>query len=105
PFTNFLSVTRKLGNFSFNFQSVLVFFVIMFCSVLLSRLISFIASEPTEESHSEKNPPKVTLGSWLLLIRITIISVGLFFAFAATGIPLDRLTIVLGALSVGIGLG
>ena len=105
PFTNFLSVSRKLGSFSFNLQSVLVFFVIMFCSVLLSRLISFIASEPAETGSSEKNPPKVTLGSWLLLIRILIISFGLFFAFAATGIPLDRLTIVLGALSVGIGLG
>ena len=105
PFENFLSVTRKLGSFSFNLQSVLVFFVIMFCSVLLSRLISFIASEPAEASSSDNNAPKVTLGSWLLLVRIIIISVGLFFAFAATGIPLDRLTIVLGALSVGIGLG
>ncbi len=105
PFENFLSVNRKLGSFSFNLQSVLVFFVIMFCSVLLSRLISFIASEPGEASSSDKIAPKVTLGSWLLLVRIIIISVGLFFAFAATGIPLDRLTIVLGALSVGIGLG
>ena len=105
PFTNFLVTDRSLGSIKFNFQSLLVFFVIMFCSLLLSRLISYIASDPVETLQTDKGRRKVNLGSWLLLIRIVIISLGLFFAFAATGIPLDRLTIVLGALSVGIGLG
>ena len=45
------------------------------------------------------------MGSWILLIRIAIISSGLFLAAAAAGIPLDRITIVLGALGVGIGFG
>jgi len=45
------------------------------------------------------------LGSWLLLIRIAIITIGLFLAFAAAGIPTDRITIVLSALGVGIGFG
>ena len=45
------------------------------------------------------------MGSWILLIRITIICGGLFLASAAAGIPLDRITIVLGALGVGIGFG
>jgi small-conductance mechanosensitive channel len=30
---------------------------------------------------------------------------GLFLAIAATGVPVDRITIILGALSVGVGLG
>jgi small-conductance mechanosensitive channel len=38
-------------------------------------------------------------------MRIFILSLGILLAFAATGIPVDRLTIILGALSVGIGLG
>jgi small-conductance mechanosensitive channel len=40
-----------------------------------------------------------------LLLRIFVICLGLYLAFAAAGIPLDRLTIILGALGVGIGLG
>ena len=45
------------------------------------------------------------LGSWLLLIRISILSIGFFLAIAAIGIPLDRITIIIGALGVGIGFG
>lgn len=48
---------------------------------------------------------KAGLGSWLLLIRISIITIGLFFAFAAAGIPMDKVAIILGALGVGIGFG
>src|SRR5678810_1206209 len=45
------------------------------------------------------------VGSWLLIIRIAIASIGLLLAFAAMGIPMDRLTIILSALSVGVGFG
>ncbi|MGY0037558.1 mechanosensitive ion channel family protein [Pedobacter sp. NJ-S-72] len=48
---------------------------------------------------------KQGIGSWLLLIRITILGIGLFLALAAAGIPMDRIAIVLGALGVGIGFG
>jgi small-conductance mechanosensitive channel len=72
------------------------------CSLLLSRLISFFAYEQGSSSSQHKH---LKVGSWLLLIRIFIICGGLFLAFAASGIPLDRLTIIMGALSVGVGLG
>jgi small-conductance mechanosensitive channel len=45
------------------------------------------------------------LGSWVLLLRITIICLGLLIAFASAGIALDRITIIISALSVGIGFG
>ena len=34
-----------------------------------------------------------------------IITAGILLAFAASGIAVDRLTIIIGALGVGIGLG
>jgi small-conductance mechanosensitive channel len=45
------------------------------------------------------------VGSQLLIIRVAIITVGVLLAFSVLGIPMDRLTIILSALSVGIGFG
>lgn len=41
----------------------------------------------------------------MLLIRIAIWAVGFLIAVVAAGIPLTQLTVMLGALSVGIGFG
>jgi potassium efflux system protein len=43
--------------------------------------------------------------SKVALIRLVIIVVGVLFAVMASGLPMDRLTVILGALGVGIGLG
>lgn len=105
PFNEFLTSERTLGDYTFSINGLFIFLLILICSMLLSRLISFFASEPTSSEQDEHGSGKVSLGSWLLLIRILVISVGIFLAFAASGIPLDKITIILGALGVGIGLG
>jgi hypothetical protein len=48
--------------------------------------------EPAEQGFAGR---KSGIGSWLLIIRISIISIGVLVAFAAVGIPMDRLTIIL----------
>ena len=45
------------------------------------------------------------MGQLLILIRLGILSAGILIAFAASGIPIDKLTIIIGALGVGIGFG
>jgi potassium efflux system protein len=105
PFYDFLSRERTLGNYTFSIYSLFIFLVIITCSMLLSRFISFFVSTSNDSHTGNSKPGKVGAGSWILLIRIFIISIGLFLAFAAAGIPLDKITIILGALSVGIGLG
>ncbi|MCX6323480.1 MAG: mechanosensitive ion channel [Sphingobacteriales bacterium] len=59
----------------------------------------------TVEKHQPENRGKKGIGSLLLLVRIIIFSLGLFFAFAASGIPIDKMAIIFSALSVGIGFG
>ena len=103
PLKSFFTEDRTIGSYSFNISNVLIFFLIMSLSVITSRIVSFFASDARIRTGG--NERRAGLGSWLLLIRITIISVGLFLAVAATGAPVDRITIILGALSVGIGLG
>lgn len=105
PVQEFLSNDRKLGDYTFSINSLLLFVVIMGISVAISKIVSFFASDRNFRADKDHQKEKQGLGSWLLLIRIFILSMGLFLAIAATGIPIDRITIVLGALGVGIGFG
>lgn len=105
PFMEFLNTERTLGSYSFTIYSLFIFLLIISVSTILSQVISFFAGEPGDQRVKDKQARTPGVGSWLLLIRIFILSLGLFLAFAATGIPLDKLAIVLGALGVGIGLG
>jgi potassium-dependent mechanosensitive channel len=105
PVRDFFSNERTIGDYSFTINNLLLFIVIMGIAVVVSKVVSFFASDhnPTPEKDEKQGIQK--LGSWLLLIRISILSMGLFLAVAAIGIPLDRITIVIGALGVGIGFG
>ncbi len=102
-FTGYMAKERMIGEYTFSIQHIFVFFVILFLSGLVSNLVVFFSSgdQPVAGSGGRKTG----IGSWILLIRISIISMGVLLAFAAAGIPMDRLAIILGALSVGIGFG
>ncbi|WP_259068621.1 mechanosensitive ion channel family protein [Mucilaginibacter sp. X4EP1] len=104
PIESFLVDVRTIGHYSFTINSILVFFTIIVLSSLISKVVSFFASDKYDIP-AGANKTGGGLGSWLLLIRIAIITIGLFLAFAAAGIPTDRITIVLSALGVGIGFG
>jgi potassium efflux system protein len=101
PIKDLFLQKRTIGEFSFSIGQIFEFFLILYLSGLTSRIVSFFATPEEYESEERKRG----LGSWLLIIRIAIITTGLLFAFAAMGIPMDRLTIILSALSVGIGFG
>jgi potassium-dependent mechanosensitive channel len=101
PLSDLLTDTRTIGAFTFNFKSIIIFFGILVLSGIISQIVSFLASD---HSHAT-GKPKSGLGSWMLLIRITIITLGVLLAFVSAGIPMDKFAIILGALSVGIGFG
>ena len=103
PVKEFLIQRRTIGEFSFTIGSLLEVFLILYISGLVSRIVSFFAApkQDVQSGIAEKGG----VGSWLLIIRIGITCIGLLLAFAAMGIPMDRLTIILSALSVGLGFG
>lgn len=105
PLVDFLTSEQMIGSYSYSISSLLLFVLILFCAFVLSRLASYFASESDSFHKNSGKHPKSGIGSWILIVRILIITIGLFFAFAAAGIPLDKFAIVLGALGVGVGLG
>jgi potassium efflux system protein len=104
PLGEFFSRDRTIGDYTFSINNLLLFIAIMVISVVISKIVSFFASDHFPGAADDKQG-KQGIGSWLLLVRITILSMGLFLAVAAAGIPLGKITIVLGALGVGIGFG
>jgi len=105
PFLNFFSQDRTLGDYTFSINSLVLFIAIMSISVIVSKIVSFFASDGHLASSRDNKNERQGIGSWILLVRISILCLGLFLAIAAAGIPVDRITIVLGALGVGIGFG
>jgi potassium efflux system protein len=105
PLQNFFIQDRTLGGYTFSIYNLVLFLAIMLISVIVSKIVSFFASDGQLGPGKDNKQERQGIGSWLLLVRISILCIGLFLAIAAAGIPVDRITIVLGALGVGIGFG
>jgi len=105
--SNFLSDQHKLAGSSstaFTFGSVLIFIIVIWLSGLLARVISYFYDFASQQQTKLSPKDKKTRSS-ILLIRLTIFVIGFFVAITAAGIPMDRVTIIIGALGVGIGFG
>jgi potassium efflux system protein len=105
PTRNFFAAERVIGDYTFTINRLLLFIAILAISVIISKIVSFFASDNHLVATNDDKGGKKGVGSWLLIIRIVILSLGFFLAIAAGGIPVDRITIVIGALGVGIGFG
>jgi len=102
--TDALTTTRSIGSISFQLLSVLLFIGIIWVAHILQKLISFLFGETSTE---DEDFTKATKGqhSRLLISRLLVLIGGYLLAIAASGLPIDKLTFLLGALGVGIGMG
>ncbi|MEP7110718.1 MAG: mechanosensitive ion channel domain-containing protein, partial [Ferruginibacter sp.] len=98
---SFFNETRTIGNMVFTFKSVAVFICIIWLSSVLSGFINFFFGNEKIKGTGKRS----RIGSMMLLIRLTIWALGFGIAVAAAGIPLDKLSIMIGALGIGIGFG
>lgn len=102
PYRDFFSEIRTLGDISYSYESIFLFFLVIFLATTLAKIVAFVTSESSTSATGSKTNK---LGSWLLLVRIAIITLGIILAFIIAGLPVDRLTMILSALGVGIGFG
>ncbi len=102
--SDFLTVTRTIGSISFQMSSVLLFFVIIWIAHILQRVITFLFGETGNELEDVTAKTKGQ-HSRLLITRLLVLIGGYLLAIAASGLPIDKLTIIIGALGVGVGMG
>ncbi|RZK22968.1 MAG: mechanosensitive ion channel, partial [Hymenobacter sp.] len=96
-----LTAPHQLGSTTFTLGNVLMFVGIVLVTIQLQKYVGYFFGEADDDFNAETNRK----GSWMVAIRLGILGVGLFLATLASGLPVDKIAIVLGALGVGIGLG
>lgn len=99
-----LTAPRFIGSISFQLSSVILFFLIIWLAHILQRLISYLFGETGIDAEDNSTESK-NQNSRLLILRLMVLIAGYLLAIAASGLPVDKLTFLLGALGVGIGMG
>jgi potassium efflux system protein len=99
--TGFLQAERFVGNASFTIGGILLFFLIIWIAHLLQKYVGYFFGDTGADDEVQNKGAR----SRLLIARLIVLCLGYLLAVAASGVPVDRITIVLGALGVGIGLG
>ncbi len=102
-FIGFFTREIVIGELNISIISIIYFFATIIISIWLSRILRFIINEEVFK-RTEKESYSLS-GTVNLVIRYSFITLGVVLAFAAAGIDLSKLTVLLGALGVGIGFG
>ncbi len=99
--TTFLNEVHTVGRFTYSFGGILLFLGIIWVANFFQKYISYFFGDLGEDIQVENKEGR----SRLLMTRLVVLIAGFLLAVAASGLPIDKITIILGALSVGIGLG
>ena len=101
-FDAFITERLQIGSVDISLGDVLVFFLAIYASILISRFIRFLLEE---DILVRMKLPRGVPAAISMLTNYAIIALGLMIAFSVAGIELSKFAIMLGALGVGIGFG
>ena len=99
--TAFLTEQRAIGSFNYTLSGIILFLGIIGIAHLLQKYISFFFGDTGDDASFDNKGQR----SRLLVTRLILLIAGFLIAIAASGLPVDRITVILGALGVGVGLG
>ncbi|WP_269236255.1 mechanosensitive ion channel family protein [Flavobacterium flavigenum] len=97
-----LTHPNTIGSITFTLGNIVLFFIIIWIAHLLQKYVAYFFGEIEDENEENINKRQ---HSKLLITRLLVLISGYLLAVAASGMPLDKLSILLGALGVGVGLG
>lgn len=99
--TDFFGSSRQIGNFSFTLGGLVLFLGIIWLANFLQRFIAYFFGDTGDDAAMDDKGQR----SRLLITRLVLLVGGFLLAVAASGLSVDRITVILGALGVGVGLG
>ena len=92
----------SLGAIEISLGDILAFVFAIWVGLLISRLVRFVL---TVDVYPRITLPRGVAATISMLVNYLVLGIAVVFAVAAAGIQMDRFTIIVGALSVGIGFG
>jgi len=96
-----LTIQRKLGSFTFTLRGIILFLLIIWAANFLQKYIAYFFGDIGDDAAFDNKGQR----SRLLITRLVLLIAGFLLAVAASGLPIDKITVILGALGIGIGLG
>ncbi|MCX2477609.1 mechanosensitive ion channel [Pedobacter sp. MC2016-15] len=96
-----LTEKRTIGTLAFTFGGILLFLLIIWTANFLQKYIAYFFGDTGDDTLDDNKGER----SKLIVTRLILLIGGFLLAVAASGLPIDKITVVLGALGVGIGLG
>ncbi len=92
----------SIGSASFTLENIAMFFFVIWLSIILSRIIRVLLEEDilTKFNFAKGVPHTIAV-----MVKYSLVSIGVLLAVSAAGLPLSSLTVLAGAFGVGIGFG
>jgi small-conductance mechanosensitive channel len=100
--TSFFTKELSIGSTSFTLGGIFIFFFVIWLSTVISKVIRAILEEDVLNKFSLAKGVPRTIS---VMIGYTLVTLGVFLAVSAAGIPMTSLTLIIGAFGVGIGFG
>lgn len=100
--SNIMSLERNIGSFSFTYNAIFQFVLIMLITWALTTIIKFIFSEDNFKKSQRLRGVPAAIS---MTLRIIVALAGFFLALSGAGIELTKISIMIGAFGVGIGFG
>ncbi|MEP6746434.1 MAG: mechanosensitive ion channel domain-containing protein [Bacteroidota bacterium] len=97
----FLVTPQDIGSISFTFGGIILFLCIIWVANFLQKYIAYFFGDVGDDAAFDNKGQR----SRLMITRLVLLIGGFLLAVAALGLPVDKITVILGALGVGIGLG
>lgn len=96
-----LTKAMHIGSLSFTIGNVVLFFVVIWIAHLLQKYIGAFFGDADMDEDAENKKGR----SRMMIVKLIVLCAGYLVAVAVSGLPVDKITIIIGALGVGVGMG